>query len=78
MKKSGTEQNRTEQNLSETDAMVNIVTICSSLYQMLNYRFFPICWFTNEVGITQRLLKPTLQLHLRKAPSTISILPRIA
>jgi hypothetical protein len=58
--------------------MVNIVTICSSLHQILNYRFFPICWFTNDVGIAQRLLKSTLQLHLRRAPSIVLILPKIA
>jgi hypothetical protein len=46
------------------DAVVNIVSPCSSLHQILNYRLFPICQFTDEVGNMQRLLKPTLQLHL--------------
>jgi hypothetical protein len=49
--------------------MVNIVTPCSSLHQILNYRLFPICRFTDKVGNMQRLLKPTLQLHLRTSPS---------
>jgi hypothetical protein len=61
-------KNRTEQNPSETDAMVNIVTPYSSLHQILNYRLFPICRFTDEVGNMQRLLKPTLHLHLRRSP----------
>jgi hypothetical protein len=46
--------------------MVNIVTPCSSLHQILNYRLFPICRLTDEVGNMQRLLKPTLQLHLQR------------
>jgi hypothetical protein len=49
--------------------MVNIVTPCSSLHQILNCRLFSICRFTDEVGNMQRLLKPTLQLHLRRSPS---------
>jgi hypothetical protein len=48
--------------------MVNIGTRRSSLHQILNYRLFPICRFTDEVGNMQRLLKPTLQLHLRRSP----------
>jgi hypothetical protein len=63
-----TKKNEQEQNHSETDAMVNIVTPCSSLHQILNYRLFPICRFTDEVGNMQRLLKPTLQLHSRRLP----------
>jgi hypothetical protein len=49
--------------------MVNIVTPCSSLHQILNYCLFPICRFTDEGGNMQCLLKPTLQLHLRMSPS---------
>jgi hypothetical protein len=49
--------------------MVNTVSPCSSLHQILNYRLFPICRFTDEVGNMQRLLKPTLQLHLLTSPS---------
>jgi hypothetical protein len=70
-------KNKIEQSPSETNAMVNIVTSCSSLHQILNYRLFPICWFTNEVGNTQRLLKLTLQLQLRSSPSAHLLLPRI-
>jgi hypothetical protein len=61
--------NQKNKNPSETYAVVNIGTPCSSLHQILNYRLFPICRFTNEVGNMQRLLKPTLQLHLRTSPS---------
>jgi hypothetical protein len=46
----------------------HIGTPCSSLHQILNYRLFPICRFIYEVGNMQRLLKPTLQLHLRRSP----------
>jgi hypothetical protein len=63
------------ESLSETDAMVNIVTPCSSLHQILNYRLFPICQFTDEVGNMQRLLKSTLQLHLRRLPRFSPELP---
>jgi hypothetical protein len=48
--------------------MVHIGTPRSSLHQILNYRLFPICRFTDEVGTMQRLLKPTLQLHLQRSP----------
>jgi hypothetical protein len=64
-----------EQNPSETDAMVNIGTPCSSLHQILNYRLFPICRFTDEVGNMQHILKPTLQLHLRRLPRCPPELP---
>jgi hypothetical protein len=55
-------------NPSETIAMVDIGTPRSSLHQILNYRLFPICRFTDEVGNMQRLLKYNLQLHLRRSP----------
>jgi hypothetical protein len=48
--------------------VVDIRTPRSSLHQILNYRLFFICRFTDEVGNMQRLLKPTLQLHLRRSP----------
>jgi hypothetical protein len=48
--------------------MLDIGTPHSSLHQILNYRLFPICRFTDEVGNMQRLLKPTLQLHLQRSP----------
>jgi hypothetical protein len=72
--KEQTKENR-KQNLSETDAVVNIVTPCSSLHQIWNYHSFPICRFTDEVGNMQRLLKPSLQLHLRTSPSSSPELP---
>jgi hypothetical protein len=53
------------------------VTPCSSLHQILNYRLFPICRFTDEVGNTQRLLKPTLQLHLRRLPRCVPETPEV-
>jgi hypothetical protein len=62
-------------NPSENYAMVNIVTPCSSLHQILNYRLFPICRFKDKVGNMQRLLKPTLQLHLRRLPRFSPELP---
>jgi hypothetical protein len=55
--------------------MVNIGTPRSSLYQILNDRLFHICRFTDEVGNMQRLLKPTLQLHLRRSPLRSPKLP---
>jgi hypothetical protein len=59
---------RKKDNLSETVAVVDIGTPRLSLHQILNYRLFPICRFTDEVGNMQRLLKPILQLHLRRPP----------
>jgi hypothetical protein len=53
-------------NLSETVAVVDIGTPRSSLHQILNDCLFPICRFTDEVGNMQGLLKPILQLHLRR------------
>jgi hypothetical protein len=50
-------------SLSET-----VAVSLSSLHQMLNYCLFPICRFTDEVGNMQRLLKPILQLYLRRPP----------
>jgi hypothetical protein len=55
-------------SLSETVAVVDIGTPRSSVHQILNYCLFPICRFTDEVGNMQRLLKPILQLHLRRPP----------
>jgi hypothetical protein len=79
-KRTTKEQNKSKEkpkttNPSETDAMVNIVSPCSSLHQILNYGLFPICRFTDEVGNMQRLLKPTLQLHLRRSLSSSPELP---
>jgi hypothetical protein len=57
---------KTRKNLSETVAVLDIGTSCSSVHQILNYCLFPICRFTDEVGNMQCVLKPILQLHLRR------------
>jgi hypothetical protein len=61
-----TRRKKERTNPSETVAVVDIGTPRSSLHQILNYCLFPICRFTDEVGNMQRLLKPILQLHLRR------------